>query len=86
MLSHAMLERYIVANGHLVIEGTETHGELKEALWHLWEHDYSACRLKWPPQPVVAFFPDRSVLKVGRGIGPKPRRKPVDIDLTSEAV
>jgi len=66
-----MLERYIVANGHLVMEGNETTTELREALLYLRQHTYRNCHRPELGTPIEVFTPDISVL-VGKSTG-RPR-------------
>ena len=65
------LERFIVANGHLVLEGNETSVELREALLYLRQHTYRNCHRPELGTPIAAIVPDIESL-TGKSLG-RPR-------------
>jgi hypothetical protein len=71
-----MLERFIVANGHLVMEGNETVVELREALLYLRQHTYRNCHRPESGTPIDVLVPDISVL-TGSPLGRRPVKNAV---------
>jgi hypothetical protein len=75
--SRLQLERFLVANGHLVLEGDESIIDLREALLYLRQHTYQNChRPEEFGTPIVAFTPDISVL-TGSPMGRRPAKRVV---------
>jgi hypothetical protein len=70
------LERFILVNGHLRLEGDETTVELREALLYLRQHTYRQCRYPEFGTPIGAILPDISAL-LGSALGRPPRAKNV---------
>ncbi len=70
------LERYILANGHLQLEGDESTVELREALLYLRQHTLSHCQHPELGTPIGVIVPDITEL-TGTSTG-RPKKMPVE--------
>jgi hypothetical protein len=76
-----VLERYIKANGHLVLEGNESMQELREALIYLSAHKLRNCHRPHLGTPIETFIHDaREMLPVSPG---RPRNV-ISVDMRGE--
>lgn len=57
-MSVVRMRGIIRANGHLVMDGSETKPELIEALMNLRKHTYDECQRPYLGTPIDALLPD----------------------------
>jgi hypothetical protein len=80
LANRIMMERYIKANGHLIMDGTESTNELREALLYLRQHTQMHCMRPELGTPIEAFIPDITAL-TGNATG---RKRPVQNVVTPD--
>lgn len=79
-LTVLMMRRYIKANGHLTMDGTETKEDLRQALINLRAHTYGECRYPDLGTPIEALIPDPSILTVNTS----KKRRVTTVDMSAE--
>lgn len=81
IVNKLMMIRYIQENGHLILEGTETRGDLVTALTYLRTHGADQCRTGYGI-PIEALIPRADALTA------KPTRRPraVSVEITTESL
>lgn len=86
MLAKRTMQRMIIANGHLVMDGDETTDELRDALIFL----STGHNCRWPEYgvPIEKLIPDITVLaKSGKKPGrPRKSRTVMNVDISDESL
>lgn len=81
-LTKVHMRTIILRNGHLVIDGSESADELREALINLRQHTFMKCSRPNLGTPIDSLIPDVSVLVVKSG--KKKNVKITTVDMSDE--